>query len=218
MNTYLANSARFWSFLCCLSLLLLAVSAVSASAETAAAVVAVEEDWELVVGTPDPNSDGPQLACTMSPLGDVESHHCMLEINHHTIPCFAPGGLQLEVWNGETPVHERKFPDPSLLSTPGEVVRWTQRMELDDTGLVFEIINGTSTTWGNFGGQGYLKATVTTDLQNLNAYHPSVSVANSGISYAANRVQSLVLRKVRVYTSTGEVLEDNTVRPVHPSE
>ena len=54
-----------------------------------------------------------------------------------------------------------------------------------------------------------------TTLENLNSYHPTVSVGNSGISYAANRVQSLVLKRVRVTTSEGEVLEDSTARPVH---
>jgi len=217
MNKHSASGRLFSPFLCSLSLLLVASWAGTAPAESVV-VVAVEEDWELVVGTPDPNSDGPQMACTMSPLGDVESLHCMLEINHHTVPAYAPGGLQLEVWQGEKPLHERKFPNQSLLSTPGEVVRWTQKMELNDTGLVFEVINGTSTTWGKFGGQGYLKATVESGLENLNAYDPDVSVANSGISYAANRVHSLVLRRVRLHTSTGEVLEDDTVRPVYPSE
>ena len=38
-------------------------------------VVRVEEDWELVVGTPDANSDAPQVTCVISPTGDVDDVH-----------------------------------------------------------------------------------------------------------------------------------------------
>jgi len=88
-------------------------------------------------------------------------------------------------------------------------------VELNDGNLTFEIINGTSTTWGNFGGQGYLKSSIATDLTDLNAYDPSVSVEHSGVGYAANRVVWLALRRVRAYTDTGEEVEDTTLRVVH---
>ncbi|HUT94737.1 MAG TPA: hypothetical protein VMY37_35095 [Thermoguttaceae bacterium] len=186
-----------------------------ASAETVPTIVGVEEDWELVLATPDPDSAGPQVICAMSPFANVESLHCTLELNHRTVPVFAPGGLQFEVWNGEQLVTERRAPTQSILSQPGEVICWTQKMELSDGTLHMEVVEGSSTTWGSFGGLGYLKADVSTTLENLNSYHPSVSVENSGISYAANRVQSLVLKRVRVTTSEGEVLEDSTARPVY---
>jgi len=81
--------------------------------------------------------------------------------------------------------------------------------------LQFEIINGSSATWGNFGGQGYLRANVATNLADLNQYTPQLSVDNSGVGYAANRVHSLVLKKVRLVTATGQVFEDATARVVH---
>ncbi len=56
---------------------------------------------------------------------------------------------------------------------------------------------------------------MTTTLGDLNGYTPTVSVENSGIAYAANRVQSLVLKRVRLFVSTGEVLEDTAPRTVH---
>ena len=177
-------------------------------------VVRVEEDWELVAGEPDPNNNAPQLSCVTSPVGNVESLHAVLALNHQSLPEFVPGGTQLQVWNNETPQLWRKFPNAALMAHPGETVRWTQSMQLEDGVLTFEVLGGNSTTWGAFGGQGYLKASVPTTLADLNAYDPAVSVNNSGVSYAANRVQSLVLRKVRLVMSTGEVLEDDTPRPV----
>ena len=89
-----------------------------------------------------------------------------------------------------------------------EVPLWyTGQCPLIDESTAVIAVGGSSATWGNFGGQGYLKASVDTALANLNGYSPTVSVENSGISYAANRVQSLVLRRVRLRTSTGEMQE-----------
>lgn len=192
------------------------VWASAAPAEEIPTVVGVEEDWELVLATPDPDSAGPQVICMISPLGSVESLYCTLELNHRTIPAFGPGGMQFEIWHGEELLYERCAPVQTVLSQPGEVICWTHKMTLSDGNLLFEIVDGSSATWGAFGGQGYLKGQVPTTLADLNGYHPAVSVENSGVSYAANRVQSLVLKGVRVVTSTGEVLEDTTERPVYP--
>jgi hypothetical protein len=41
-------------------------------------------------------------------------------------------------------------------------------------------------------------------------------VRNSGIGFASNRVQSLVLRRVRYILDTGDQYEDATVRTVYP--
>lgn len=175
-------------------------------------VVCVEEEWELVVATPDLNRTAPQVTCAFSPVSEMESLYTTFELNHQSQPEFVPGGMQLQVWRGEELLASRKFPQNHIMSTDGETVRWTQRMTLQDGVLTFEIVNGTSQTWGAFGGQGYLCTTVLTDLPNLNGYSPTLSVENSGIGYAANRVQSLVLKSIRAVTSTGDVYEDNTIR------
>ena len=177
-------------------------------------VVRVEEDWELVAGEPDTNNNAPQLSCVTSPVGHVQSLHAALVLNHQSLPDFVPGGIQLQVWNGETPLLARKYPNPALMANPGETVRWTQSVCLEEGLLTFEVVGGSSTTWGAFGGQGYLKASVPATLSDLNGYDPEVSVKSSGVSYAANRVESLVLRKVRLVMSNGGVIEDDTPRPV----
>ena len=178
-------------------------------------VVRIEEDWELVVASPDPNSTAPQVSCTISPLSHVDSFHAAFELNHQSQPEFTAGGLQLQVWNGEYPISSRKFPVAGVLSDDNESVCWTQSLALDNGTLTFEVTSGTSTTWGNFGGQGYLKASLTTDLASLNAYDPTISVQNSGVAYAGNRVTRLVLKRVRATLATGEVLEDTEERVVH---
>ncbi|MBI2480845.1 MAG: hypothetical protein HYV60_20125 [Planctomycetia bacterium] len=52
-------------------------------------------------------------------------------------------------------------------------------------------------------------------MESLNGYDPAVSVQNSGVAYAGNRVTRLVLKRVRATLATGEVLEDTEERVVH---
>jgi hypothetical protein len=181
-------------------------------------VVRVEEDWKMVLGEPEPQSVGPQVTCLISPVGNVDSLHAAFTLNHRGLPDFIPGGLQLQVWNDETPLLVKNFPDTSILSQTGETITWTQSMELEDGTLTFGILNGRSATWGNYGDDDNLKASVGTTLENLNQYDPSVSIKNSGIGFASNRVRSLVLVQVRLICSTGNILIDNTQRIVHQQD
>jgi hypothetical protein len=214
MNNF-ATRAHRWPFRVLLAILFLLAWAGTAWAQSPPDIVRVEEDWELVLGTPDADTDAPQVTCAVSPLGNLESWHAALELNQQSLPTFAPGGVQLQIWEGEVPLSDRRFPNGAVLAQPGETVHWTQSMQLSEGNLTFEVINGSSTTWGPFGGQGYLKASVATTLSSLNGYSPAVSVENSRVGYAANRVQSLVLKRVRYYTSTGQQIEDTTPRVVH---
>jgi hypothetical protein len=197
--------------------LAIVVSAMLANASWAQApdVTRIEEDWELVIGVPSPNSDAPQVTCLIAPVGNVESLYTTFIVNHHNVPSFIAGGLQLQTWNGKTLLASKRYPDQAVLTTPGETIRWTQVMRLTSDGLVFEVVNGASTTWGAFGAEGTIKTTVSTTLGNLNGYNPAVSVENSGVSYAANRVQSLVLKRVRAYGAAGLIAEDNSPRVVY---
>ena len=195
--------------------LALVVWSSAVAAESSDSIVRVEEDWELVVGTPDPYTNAPQMTCLLSPNAHTDGYYGAFVLNHQSLPVFEDGGLQLQIWDGEVPMSDRKFPDGNVMSQTGETVIWTQSMELDNGILSFEIRSGNSTTWGSFGGQGYLKSSVPSPLESLNSYDPAVSAENSGVGYAGNRVDSLVLKKVRLYTSDGAVLEDTTPRVVH---
>lgn len=215
---HLAAVARRRCFRGSLAILLVLLWAGVAWAQSEPTIVRVEEDWELVIGAPDPDTDAPQVSCAISPTGNLYGWHAALELNQQALPVYVAGGLQLQVWQGDVAASDRRFPNTAVLATPGEVIRWTQSMKLEGGNLTFEVTAGTSTTWGTFGGQGYLKATVATALSNLNGYSPAVSAANSGVSYAANRVQSLTLKRVRYVTSTGQQTEDDTARVVHQQE
>jgi hypothetical protein len=168
-------------------------------------VIKIEEDWRLEVGEPDGNVTAPQITTTVSPRPDLDGIHAIFNLNHQALDQFAPGGMQLQVWNGESPVSFVQIAPDAEFETTGEVVTWTQRMTLHDGRLYFRVKNGNSTTWGEFGNDYSLLESVSSNLPNLNGYNPTLSVENSGVTFAANRVDCLILERVRIYTSDGQV-------------
>lgn len=169
-------------------------------------IVEIEEDWELVVLTPDANSVGPQVVCTFAPLANLDSVYATFEINHSSTPEFSPGGLHLQVWNGECTVCQRTAPDASVMNTAGEHVTWTQHLKVQNGQLIVEVKDGHSTTWGNFGSDGTMKAVISWSVSDLNGYDPQVSIQNSGVTFAGNRVASLSLKAIRAVRADGTTI------------
>lgn len=209
-------SMRFWGMVA------LALGVVLTSgwntAQAQLDITKVEEDWELVIGQPDPDLTAPQITCVISPYTHTDCFHAALELNCRTLPNFAAGGLQLQAWQCEEPIGYSTHSSSGVLSTANETINWTQRMRLNEGALWFEVDNFTSTTWGNFSNQGQLKVSVPFSGTNLHSYRPSTSVSRSGIGYASNRVSSLKLKAVRYYSSAGLVFVDNNVRTAWPTE
>jgi hypothetical protein len=178
-------------------------------------IVRIEEDWELQVKIPDNDVTAPQIITAWSPLGDVSGVHATFEINHIASVDFSPGGLHLSTWCGDTHlavVHAGNF---ASMYRDGEVVTWTQAIEVANGELVFEISDGVSDTWGAFGDNGSLRLSLSTTLENLDSYSPLVSVDKSEVSYAGNRVQSLELVRVRYIHASGATTTENAQKYVH---
>ena len=178
-------------------------------------LVHVEEDWELVVGEPDGNSAGPQVACTMSPWEDINNTYFTFEVNHQSVPYWAPGGLTIHQWNGESLTQSMNRQDRSIMQTQDETVTWTQVLDVHNGMLTFQVKNGASGTWGSFGYSNHFKVQSWWGPDNLNSYSPNVSVSRSGVAYASNRVKSLKLLRVRGTLDNGATATDNTVRVVY---
>lgn len=178
-------------------------------------LVRVEEDWQLVVGEPDANSCGPQVACTMSPFSHIDDTYFTLEINHRSVPYWSPGGITLHQWFGEGQVQSMERPDRSVMQSNDETVTWTQVLYVTGGNLVFKIEDGTSSTWGPFGYTGNLKLHANWGSDNINEYTPDVSVSRSGVAFASNRVKSLKILRIRGTLSDGSSATDDTVRVVH---
>lgn len=200
---------------------LLALSAVvfvwpvAAQALELAPVKAVEEDWELVINEPDAENAAPQVTCLMAPVDNADGVYSLMEVNHASLPDFSAGGLQLQVWSGEDWLTLRDHADFTL-NYSGETVTWTRRMSLNAGKLNFSVINGNSDSWGTFGGTGFIKLSINSLLPELNLYNPEISKAQSGVSFGAQRVTSLKIKRVRYYGFDGSLLHtDNTERVVH---
>ena len=169
-------------------------------------IVQVEEDWQLVVSTPETNSNSPQVTSAMSPIGGDTPAYMSFELNYRSLPDYEIGGLHLHAWDGDY-LRGSVHTQPEVqLRTDHEVVTWTQSMTLVNGQLTYAVTNGNSTTWGTF-GTGDLQLTVATNLTDFSSYNPEHSVLGSGIGFGSNRVSSLVLKRVRFITSNGEMYE-----------
>jgi hypothetical protein len=174
----------------------------------------IQEDWQLVVGTPDIAGVGPQITTSMSPVSDNSTPFAAFDLNYREFPDFQPGGVQVQVWSGNdvlaTATHEG-----SQFQTAGETITWTQRMTIDQTGTVtYHVMNGQSTTWGNFTKNAHLTVTFPTSVDNLGGYTPAASVANSGASWESNYVTQLTLVRVRYYSAGQLIATDTTPRNI----
>ena len=116
--------------------------------------------------------------------------------------------MQVQLWDGTTLVDNHVADESGTLSHDDEVVSWVQRISLEDGTLTFQVSNGSSETWGSFGG-GELTLSTPTSLTGLNSYRPAVSLTESEVGYAENRVVSLVLTKLVWVTEDGTVHEQN---------
>ena len=187
---------------CCLAWI-----ATSASTVRAVNIVSIEEHWELSVGRPTPDRSSPQASMVMAPGLDLNSTFFIFTLNHKSLPDFSAGGMQVQKWEGENLQDIHNGPQAGTLDREEETISWTQRMTIQNGLLSYEILNGSSQTWSTFGGEGYLKMSTATSLNNLNNYRVANSLGESEVGYAGNRVESLLLRKLRWVTDDGEVHE-----------
>jgi len=182
-----------------------------ASAPVSEPVVRIEEDWELEVNEPNGDTTAPQFHTVMSPVSGLESYFAQTLWNYRETPDFVSGGVQLHCYNGKDLLKKRSI-ESGTLSTAAETITWTQSLDTDGTTLTFTIFNGVSSTWGSFGKDMNISSTA--NMAQLNDYSPATSVANSCVTFGANRVQSFSIKRVRYYGATGLLYEDNTERPV----
>lgn len=190
---------------CTLALFSLPTAAIGQAPE----VVRVEEDWRVVIGVPDPEGHAPQIVTAMSSTGQLADVHALFELNHTSLPDYSAGGMQLQLWSGDTNLDVRNTPKVGVLNVENEVIHYTTRMRINGSNIEFEVDHGHSTTWGDFGGQGYLKTAVPTVQTNLSQYDRTVSAANSRVAYAKHRVNSFRMLRTRYYDAAGNLVDVN---------
>ena len=176
-------------------------------------IIRVEEDWELIVSTPDPNRDAPQISTWMSPTNSLGSDHFGVDINHAQRAGHAGGGFQTKRMSAAQLIEDRCGNIGAKLQVDGETIRWTQLLAIIEQDVVFAVKNGTSISWGNFGGPDTL-IRIPISLGNLNGYDPNLSCESSGVGFALNRVASLKLLRIRLHTNRGitETILDRAIQ------
>jgi hypothetical protein len=207
------RSRRVTVALACQAAVCVAAFALAAPALAQTSVVMIEEHWELQIADPDSASSAPQTSMVMSPTGAADEKYFVFTLNHHNSSGFRAGGLQVQLWDDEELLDDRSAHEGGTLHHEGETVSWVQRMELNEGQLKFGVYNGSSETWGSFGGNDMAISTQTS-LTQLNAYRPAVSLTESQVGFAENRVNSLVLKKLVWKTSDGQVFEQNAPIPI----
>ncbi len=175
----------------------------------------IEEDWQIVINTPDVNLTCPQIQTIMRPDSSTPSSTMMVfNLNYSENPDFVAGGLQVKIQHGDT-IRASATQGTGQLNTNNETITWTQRMSLSNGALNFKVSAGSSTTWGQFGvGASDLAVTSSTRRTSLTYYSPDDSVSNSGVGFGSNRLASMTLTAVRYYRGKTLVSTDNTDRTV----
>ncbi len=174
----------------------------SASAQE---IVRIEEDWELKISHPDTQVEAPQVMTTMLPFGSDSDVLFQVDINHGSVPEYSVGGMQVRICDDVYLIHDRRIKEGLVLDHSEETVSWTAVVNKTVYGFNFGLINGSSSSWGSFGGS---ETFTWVDFQNagttsLQSYHHAHSIANSGVSFARNRVEHLRLKAVRIYFGDG---------------
>jgi hypothetical protein len=179
----------------------------------------VEEDWVLVIGSPNPGEVGPQITTCMSPVSDGSTPFFALDMNYRDYPSYKSGGMVTEVnSNTDGSVLDYSSQGDELLQNANETITWTQRMSLSGGRATYAIVNGQSTTWGAFGkDNGLDPISFTTAATSLASYSPATSVAKSGAGWQSNRVTSMTLVQIRYYSGGQLVSTDTTARSVNLS-
>jgi hypothetical protein len=177
-----------------------------------APITRVEEDWEIVIGEPNSDEISPQLYVVVTPNGSLDTKYAVFEINNLLLPDFYGGGLQFQTWYGDQAIGEAHHTNYNALSTSGETITFTVSMRLNEGNVQFEVLNGKSETWGDFGGSNSLKLSHSSSLSDLSAYDPEKSARWSRVGFGRGRVSKFALKKVRYYSNSSLEKTDETVR------
>lgn len=175
-------------------------------------VIRVEESWCFRITEPDSITGLPSFSNLISPDGTDNWEYAIFELNRESEPDYVKGGMQIQSWLSDSLNGTKNAPISGALSHQGESVEYTIAMYLTAGWLHFEIIDGKSETWGDFGGKGYLKISVPTTRTNLNSYSTAHSIANYEVLTGAHCVEKVELQNVRLYRADGSSSNNSDLR------
>ena len=171
----------------------------------------VEEEWKLVLDTPNTTGDSPQF-CTSFSLGNGD--YIVTTWNYRTYPDYVEGGIQLQVWeDGE--VVDVTTVDLAELNVKDDTITWKHVYRVQASDVDMKIVGVNSQTWGNNINTSSVSKP-NANVANFNLYDPAASCRESGITLGANRVEWFGITGVTVYDEKGRrMVTDSTLRPVY---
>jgi hypothetical protein len=197
-----ASTCRLW----CFALLVAFCTAAAAQAQQPR-VYKIEEDWELVVSSPRPAIHSPQISIYTMPNDSNPGVFFQLQLNYAARKDFSEGGFMVSAIRNGKPVQETRSDVCQLLAYDGEQLRWTSVMAVIGNELLLAIKDGQGSHWGSFGGPDYIVRMPAQGLTHLDGYTPQSSKQTVDVSFGANHVQSLVLKRARAYYTDDQVVE-----------
>ncbi len=200
--TFAREAVRRWSIRggAVAALLVGCCSAVAAEPR----IYLIEEDWELIVNEPDPICNSPQITFFTSPTPS-ESDYFQLQMNYAADDDYSSGGFHVAAVRNDNIIDEARSVTRRTLSTDGDLIRWTNVMAVFDNKIFFAVDNGDGLEWGSFGGPDYLVEMPAEGLHSLSGYTPQKSLDQVDIGFGANRVESLILKRVRLVYTDGHI-------------
>lgn len=192
-----------------LGALLLAVCSTGIQAGDAAAadIYRVEEDWEMVVNEPDSSIHSPQVTLFLAPTQANPDRYFQLQLNHAVEHEFSGGGFHVAAMEGSEHLACFRSSTYQPLVSSAQTVRWTSVMAVNGESLSYFIKDGYCADWGAFGGPSTAVGMAAQGQLHFNSYDPSRSLEMIDIGFGGNRIQSLVLKNVRLYRTDGTVSE-----------
>jgi len=201
-----------------LTLLTASVLSFSYAASAEEPIYKLEESWEIKIRAADADIQAPQVSTVMTPDSRQNGDYFVFNLNHATQPEFSGGSMQVHCWQFDE-LFAYNLPLEFGFLRPGEEsVTWTQCLELRDGNLIYTVGDGSSRTWGDFGGEEALRISMPSSLQDLNGYSSDETVSGSEVGFAGNRVDRLVLNSVKYYGKNGLVKQTTDPIVVHQSQ
>lgn len=168
--------------------------------------VRVEEDWELVLNQPNAEIHSPQLTLFMFPSQSNDNMYFQLQLNHAATADYAGGGYQVTAVADGIPLDFVRSSIRQPFRQDQGLVVWTTVMANMNGEILFAVKDGLADDWGAFGGPEYLVRMPAGGLTSLNDYSPLQTIEAVDVGFGANRVASLVLKRVRLYYPNGQVV------------
>ncbi len=168
-------------------------------------LVRIEEDWEFVVTEPEPGINSPQITFFTCPDAADPECHFQLQMNYAASTSYSSGGFRVSAVRDEAMLDEARSDSRIVLSLDNDTVRWTSVMGVAEGEFLYAVKDGFGSAWGVFGGPEYLVRMPSDGVEEIAGYTPTKSLEMVDVGFGGNRVDSIVLKRVRYYFSDGHV-------------